>query len=326
MHLALRRVIFAIFLLIFLIGAPTIVFYTAGYRLIIANRHIQRTGALAINTQPRGSSIVLNGQDLAQKSPYVVQRIMPNTHSVTLTKKGYHDWSQRVQVDEGKTTYISTRLFADAQPTLLNAANSALALRAKPSHVEPLDDASIHFINNGANVEVRTGSVVSSQLIALLPLSDYTLLEEDADYIILANEHLQAYVIQRDGGNVVELPTKITAFDWLDDKHALVWTDGSEVNIYDAISQERTFITREGNYIADVAWHPEADSFFVVSGDSIQAYDMAVHATRSVTQLLSDTPVLDIWLDAAGKNLYFLDSAPTNTTDTLFVNQLPLTL
>jgi hypothetical protein len=328
MHLTIRRFIFVLFVLIFVITAPLVVLYTAGYRLNISNRRLQQTGVLAITTFPRGSNIILNGQGLAQKTPYVAQRIMPNNHEVILQKKGYHEWSQSLRVEEGKTAYITARLFADVSPQLLNASASALALRSRESTTQiTVDDASVSFYDNGANVEVRTGAGATNQLIALLPLGNYHLLEEDAEYILITDERQSAFIVARQGGEVVELPTHLTAFDWLANEDLLIWSDGTEVNTYAAETNESSFITREGQTIIDVAWHPEADSFFVASATGITAYDRSVYETREVTQILSGATIHDIWLDAGGKNLYFLEAAPLdNALEPIFVNELPLTL
>lgn len=328
MHITIRRLLFAFFVLVFLVAAPLVVLYTAGYRLNISNRRLQQTGVLAITTFPRGGNIILNGQGLAQKTPYVVQRVMPANHTVSLNKKGYHEWSQRVRVEEGRTTYVTARLFADSQPHVLNAADSALALRSREdTSTTTVDDASVTFFNNGANIEVHTGSGPTDQLIALLPLNSYRLLEEDTEHILIADQRNVAFVVARNGGEVVELPTPLTAFDWLANDNLLVWTDGAEVNLYAAATGEHTFVTRDGQSIIDVAWHPEADSFFVATSSAIAAYDMSVYETREVTPILSNAIIADIWTDNGGKNLYYLEVLPgENITETLFVHELPLTL
>ena len=328
MHIVVRRFLFSFFVLFFLVAAPLVVLYTAGYRLNISNRRLQQTGVLAITTFPRGSNILLNGQNLAQKSPFLVQRVMPNTHAIVLSKKGYHDWSQRIRVDEGRTTYITARLFANSQPSLLNANASALALRSRlAANLITVDTASVTFTNNGANVEVHSGSGSTDQLIALLPINDYELLRDDAEYLLLRDARNVAFVVARQGGKVVKLPTELTAYDWLANEDMLLWTDGTEIHIYAAALENDTFVTRDGQSIVDVAWHPEADSFFVAGSMRIDAYDMSIHETREVTNLLTDTQIVDIWTDSSGKNLYYLDHELTdNRGDTPLVYKLPLSL
>jgi hypothetical protein len=328
MHISVRRLIFLFFVLVFLVAAPLVVLYTAGYRLNISNQRLQQTGVLAITTFPRGSTIVLNGQGLAQRTPYVIQRIMPNVHDLTLQKKGYHAWQERIRVDEGRTSYVTARLFADSQPVVLNDTDSTLALRSrKDSDLLNADTASVTLFDNGANVEVRSGAEVDSPLIGLLPLGEYRLLEDDDAYVLLANERDRAFVIARQGGAVVELPTALTAYDWLANEDLLLWTDGTEVNVFEAVSGHKTFITREGQNIVDVAWHPEADSLFVATATTLTAYDRSVHEARATTTLLTDATLADIWLDTSGKSLYYLEaSLPDPLIVTPVVRELLLVL
>ncbi len=326
MHRSVRRLIFAFFVLVFVISAPLVVLYTAGYRLNISNRHLQQTGVLAITTFPRGSSIILNRQELAQKTPSVIQRLTPNAHTVTLHKLGYHDWNQVVTVEEGKTTYVTARLFAVSEPRLLLENEAALAVRNHPNQAtQNLDSASVALVNNGANIEVRVGDETGN-LIGLLPLGNYQILEEDNEYLILSDEQGETFIISRQGGAVVELPVPLQSYDWLDNDNLLLWSDGTEVNIYEAETNRRTFITREGQQVIDVAWHPDADSFFVASTGGLSAYDMSVYETRQVTPLLPATPMADIWLDTSGKNLYFTTEkfAPNQAPGNIFELQLSL--
>ncbi len=119
MHYRLRKLIFLLFFSIFIVGAPLLVLYTAGYRLNLTNLRVQQTGVIAISSTPRGASVFLDGVDTGAKTPYVLQRLSPGNYTVTLVRDGYRPWEQRVDVRSGETTYITTTLFADAQPELL---------------------------------------------------------------------------------------------------------------------------------------------------------------------------------------------------------------
>jgi hypothetical protein len=305
MHKSIRQLIFAIFALAFFVSAPLVVLYTAGYRLNISNRSLLQTGVLAVTTYPRGSSVLLNGLELAEKTPAVYQRVTPKDHDILIRKKGYHDWSQRIHVDEGKTTYVTARLFANSQPELLNPTAAALALRYKAAQTSANpDQASVALLDNGANTEVRLGQI-DGQLVGLLPRGNYQILTEDDSYLLLVNEKSIVFVIARQGGDVVQLPVTLQKFDWLPTDHLLLWTDGTEVNVYDAESRNRIFITRDGHPVTDVAWHPDADSFLVANDESLSAYDLETYATRSVTQLVYKPNLNEIWLDSAGRNLYY---------------------
>lgn len=119
MHPRIRNGIFFVFLTIFVIGAPVIVLYTAGYRLNLTTFRVQRTGVIAITTLPRGASVTMNNVLIAEKTPYVAQRLTPGDYDVLLQKTGYRSWNQHVSVGSGSTTYITALLFSDVQPELL---------------------------------------------------------------------------------------------------------------------------------------------------------------------------------------------------------------
>jgi len=119
MHRKIRSGIFLVFLTIFIIGAPVIVFYTAGYRVNFNTWRVQRTGVIALTTLPRGASVTIDNVLVADKTPYVVQRLTPGDYDVLLQKSGYKPWSQHVTVNSGETTYITALLFSEIKPELL---------------------------------------------------------------------------------------------------------------------------------------------------------------------------------------------------------------
>lgn len=119
MHIRVRQALFWVFVLIFVIGAPVIVLYTAGYRINPYSGRLQRTGVIAISTEPSRATITLNGAEQRDASPAVLQRIATGEYTLELSRKGYHSWLQHIDVEGGNTTYVNTTMFADAQPELL---------------------------------------------------------------------------------------------------------------------------------------------------------------------------------------------------------------
>jgi hypothetical protein len=118
MHYRVRKIIFLVFFSVFLVGAPLIVLYTAGYRLNLTTFRVQQTGVIALSSTPKGATVLLNGVDTGAKTPYVIQRLSPGSYTISLVKDGYRSWEQRVDVFSGETTYITATLFADTLPEL----------------------------------------------------------------------------------------------------------------------------------------------------------------------------------------------------------------
>ncbi len=119
MHRKIRNGIFLLFLGFFVVGTPCVVLYTAGYRLNMNTWRVQRTGVIAITTLPRGAKASIQNVQVAEKTPYVAQRLTPGEYTVLLEKEGYQPWNQHVTVNSGSTTYITALLFAQTAPELL---------------------------------------------------------------------------------------------------------------------------------------------------------------------------------------------------------------
>jgi len=52
-ELIYRRITYSLFIILFLIVTPLIIFYTQGYRFNFKNQHIQQTGILVISSNPK---------------------------------------------------------------------------------------------------------------------------------------------------------------------------------------------------------------------------------------------------------------------------------
>lgn len=138
MKRAVRTAVFAVFLALFLVGAPAVVLYTAGYRYNPKNGHIVRTGVFAVSSNPRGARIILDGLDTNKTTPFVFSRITPGAYTVTLAKEGYHTYDDDVTVESGKTSYVSDiALFAANAPMLLTEETTA-HITSSPSGNEAL--------------------------------------------------------------------------------------------------------------------------------------------------------------------------------------------
>jgi len=115
-----RRIIFWTFVVVFLVIAPMLVLYTAGYRYNFSSGSVTRTGVLSITTNPRSVDIYLDGEYTQAKTPEVLKRIMPDGYSLELRKDGYHSWYGDVEIESGQTVQLqSILLFLDQDAELL---------------------------------------------------------------------------------------------------------------------------------------------------------------------------------------------------------------
>lgn len=113
-----RRILPWIFAIVFIVAAPALVFYTAGYRWNPKKDKIERNGTLIVDSIPDGARLFLNGRDTEEASPITLQNVTPGKYTVLLTLDGYHPWQKRLDVYPEHVTFANAvRLWRDASPS-----------------------------------------------------------------------------------------------------------------------------------------------------------------------------------------------------------------
>jgi WD40 repeat protein len=122
-----RTVLFLFFLISFLILAPALVLYTAGYRYNLQTGRVLQTGSIAVATRPRVSSIILNGTE-TERTPHIFKRVLPGSYDIELTREQYLPYTTSFEISPGESINLQTiDLLPDSQPNLIKsiAAESA---------------------------------------------------------------------------------------------------------------------------------------------------------------------------------------------------------
>jgi hypothetical protein len=123
MHPKVRSSLYALFLLAFLVIAPAVVLYTAGFRLNFETGRVLQTGLLSIESGPRGADIWIDGKNTGSKTPALVENILPGDHHIRLTKDGYHAWEKTLLFASRETTFATNVvLFSEDEPRLVREA------------------------------------------------------------------------------------------------------------------------------------------------------------------------------------------------------------
>jgi len=125
MSLAVRRLVFYLLLTLFLIIAPLLLAYTAGYRWSQKQNRIVKTGAMLITSHPEGAAILVNGEITGRRTPFLLMKLLPGSYEITLEKENYHRWEKNLLVESGRTTFAHTiPLFLRSIPQLLDHSDS----------------------------------------------------------------------------------------------------------------------------------------------------------------------------------------------------------
>jgi len=90
MTLQKRRILYSFFILLFLIIAPILIFYSLGYRYNFIKGNIEKTGVVFLKSFPKSAKIYLNNELQSDKTPTQITNLLSNTYDVRVEKEGYH--------------------------------------------------------------------------------------------------------------------------------------------------------------------------------------------------------------------------------------------
>jgi hypothetical protein len=102
----IKRIIsYILAILLFLIVAPTIIFWALGYRLDLKNKTISQTGFLAFQTNQSSFNIWIGDKKYASsKDEIIIKNLLPKNYSVKIEKEGYYPWQENMSVEPQKIT------------------------------------------------------------------------------------------------------------------------------------------------------------------------------------------------------------------------------
>lgn len=130
MRMRLATVTSAIVLALFAVAGPVLVLWTAGYRWNQRTGRLEATGIIVVNSVPEGASIAIGEERRAENTPARITGLLPREYTLTVSLPGYRNWTQKISVEGGKTTFAEKiRLFPDRLPeSIIDGPIAKLAL------------------------------------------------------------------------------------------------------------------------------------------------------------------------------------------------------
>ncbi|TAK04829.1 PEGA domain-containing protein [Patescibacteria group bacterium] len=155
-----QTLITVILMLLFLTSVPLVLLNTAGYRINIRTRQLERTGILILRSAPPDAHILLDGVLQDERTPARLSQLLPREYRVTAEREGYRPWSKLLTVESQRSTFAEDIiLFPDQLPVrVADAAARSLAVAVDGTLV--YDDTTgstteIHFLRpNGEETTV----------------------------------------------------------------------------------------------------------------------------------------------------------------------------
>src|SRR3989338_8029730 len=109
MSRAIRRILFSLFVLLFVFSAVILLFYASGYRYHAGKKIIEKTGKLIVETQPGGARVSLSGapQQSSLQTPAGISSLLSGEYELLIEKDGYFSVSKRISITPGVSTVIN---------------------------------------------------------------------------------------------------------------------------------------------------------------------------------------------------------------------------
>lgn len=206
----LRILLFLLFLLGFLISAPIVVLYTAGYRFDITHGRIVHTAVLNITSEPRNASVFVDNTIYSDNTPAVLETILPGEHTVRLEKEGYIPWETDLSFESREARVIGPIvLFLNTTPTLQQSINATIA------SVHEATNQFAYATQESSLLEIWTvdANATETKLLMQLPYattSSYALdWSTNGTYLALIENHgtrQDVFVTRVVDGTAIELP------------------------------------------------------------------------------------------------------------------------
>lgn len=241
-------IFFIVFSIIAVLTTAFVIITYSGYKIDFKYMRLIKTGSIYINTNPTKADIYIDNKKIDQRTPAIINHVIPGRHTITLEKKGYKTWETNIDVPPEITTFLNYELiYEDIELSKTSElSNQALILSNNKRYILYIKHENnlnnIYVYDIASQEQFKIYSTISNIGRIEWAPDDKRVLLEDSKFLVI-------------NLNIIELPVINNAIQ----SHKLI-------NLNALIPD-----------IADIIWNQSADNILVITNDK-QLYKVDINS------------------------------------------------
>ena len=119
-----RTILFLFLGAVFLLGTPTIILYSQGYRFDWQERRFSQVGAFYFNINPARVEVFVNDQFMGRTTRILgttlTKNFLPGIYLIRIEKEEYHPWEKRLQIFPRQVTEAKNVVLIPKDPIFIH--------------------------------------------------------------------------------------------------------------------------------------------------------------------------------------------------------------
>ncbi len=284
-----RRIIFWSFFLLFIVLTFYFSLVASGYSINWSFLKdpckigfLQKTGILALNSNPSGAQIELDRnfksffsskdilKDKKIKTPYKIKNLIPGEYILNIELDGYWPFEKTVYINPGQTTYLEDIvLLKKTLPVMLfSSPIQEIKINNFSSHLVFLDDDKFFDINNEAEIKLEE-NIESLDFLG----ENFLLINDKKIFDYKEKRYLDFKV--KDSINIHKIKN---------DKNNLYYLDSDSLFSYNLISKEDNLVLSDFDL---VDYYFSGDYVFLISqNESINQFKIYSNKDKKIIRII----------------------------------------
>lgn len=310
-----RRLVFYIFIVIFLLATPPTIFYAMGYSFDWQKKVLVKTGGLYLKSSPADAKIILDDKN-NKTTPRLISRLLPKTYKISVEKNGYFSWEKNLEV--------RPQLVVEARNILLfpknifpeKVATTSLTiadfLRSPEENIKIAQAANIAsstagwllyqdnlFLINSTNYifyRIDLGGYIREQISKeFLPKDNYRIIAHDNQFMVISQSN-DLYLFNKNSAIFEKIADRVNDAIFSSDGKKIIYWNNNEIWIMyleDILIQpykkagDKELITRHSQKISQVIFYPNNEYLAYAIGDQIKIIELDSRDRRNVIEFLN---------------------------------------